>query len=79
MEKLDEATREQVQKLCGMLAALERHIQKIGAILKALADTILQKGDLELVSKHFDRIHSALTNADLVAELNHSGGEDWDD
>lgn len=79
MEGLDETERDEVTGLYDKVAALDRHIKKIGSLFKAMAERILQKGDLELVSKHFDAIHSALTNADLPSELNHSGGGDWDD
>ena len=77
-KNIDKAQREKVDKHCRQVVVFTSYIENIGSYFKYFAKEMMSKGDIELVAKNFERIHSTLTNKNLIKELNRSNG-DWDD
>ncbi len=78
-EHLTEEDKKTVDKYCGQAIAYTRYIEKIGGFFKNIAQTLMSKGDFDIIEKNFDKIFSAISNENLPRELIRSGGgDDWD-
>lgn len=75
----DKAKTEQVEKLCGQISTIAGFIEKFARWFDGVADKLVTEGDLEVVAKYLDQIHAVQTNENLIDELNHANGGDWDD
>ena len=72
------AQRDKFNEYCTTASAYAGYIERIGGLVNSAVTRLMQQADIELVDQHFDKIHAALTNDSLAADLNHSAG-DWDD
>lgn len=78
-EEMDKQKTQDFDKFCQRVSVIAGFIEKMGKFANILSEKLLQKGDLDTVNKHLDRIVTALTNPELIDEFNHTRGIDWDD
>lgn len=69
---------QEMQLHCDRLKSYTSYLDKAGAIAVNLAEKLLTEGDIDVIGKHTDAIHRALTNAKLPGEFQH-GTADLDD
>jgi hypothetical protein len=77
-EKIEKDKESEYTKYCRRAHGFVGYIERVGGMLKMVATTLMSKGDLEIVGKNYEKIYAAVTNQELIDELNHSGGG-WDD